>query len=105
MAEARPDGLFPKWDGPRLRKKRSRIQPRTWALVYQQEQVNSAAVFSPDMLSAAVNGARFTGHIASGVPSVRQGKGGSGLIYVLGVDPATSGHTGWCGDWVRSGYA
>lgn len=93
MAEARADGLFPKWDGLRLRKKRARIQPRTWALVYQQEQVNSAAVFSPDMLAAAVNGARFTGHIPTGVPSVRQGKGGSGLIYVLGVDPATSGHT------------
>ena len=93
MAEADADGMFPKWDGPRLQKKRARIQPRTWALVYQQEQVSSDAIFTPDMLAASVNGARFAGPIPRGVDSVRGGKGGDGLVYVMGVDPATSGHT------------
>lgn len=93
MAVPRDDGLFPKWDGPRLRKKRSRIQPRTWAMVYQQEQVNSAAVFSPEMLAAAVNGSRFTGLLPKRVNAVREGRGSDGLIHVLGVDPATSGYT------------
>lgn len=93
MAEARPDGLFPKWDGPRLKKKRARLQPRSWALVYQQEQVNSAAVFSPEMLAAAVNGARFAGPMPRKMNAVREGRGGDGLIHVMGVDPATAGHT------------
>jgi hypothetical protein len=93
LAEPDADGRFIKWDGKRLHKKRSRMQPRTWAMVYQQEQVNTEAIFTPQMLSAAVNGARFAGPIPRNVEAVRGGKGGDGLVYVMGVDPATSGHT------------
>jgi len=93
MAEEVSEGLYPKWDGKRLHKKRARIQPRSWALVYQQEQVNSASIFSPEMLAAAVNGARLTGVMPKNHNAVRQGRGGDGLIHLLGVDPATSGHT------------
>lgn len=93
MAEEVAEGLYPKWDGKRLHKKRARLQPRSWALVYQQEQVNSAAIFSPEMLAASVNGARLTGIMPKNHNAVRGGRGGEGLIYLLGVDPATSGHT------------
>lgn len=92
-AEPDENGLYPKWDGIRLAKKRARIQPRTWAMVYQQEQINTDAIFTPQMLAAAVNGARFAGPMPKNVQAVRGGKGGDGLVYVMGVDPATSGHT------------
>src|SRR5690349_572324 len=32
------DGLYPMWDGPALKKRRSQMSPRNWALVYQQAQ-------------------------------------------------------------------
>jgi len=31
------DGLFPKWDGPRLAKKRARVLPRNWSMIYMQQ--------------------------------------------------------------------
>ena len=93
MAEPDADGLYPKWDGKRLQKKRARMQPRTWATVYQQEQISSEAIFTPQMLAAAVNGARMPGHMPRNHDAVRGGKGGDGLVYLLGVDPATSGYT------------
>ena len=80
MAEEVGEGLYPKWDGKRLYKKRARIQPRSWALVYQQEQVNSAAIFSPEMLAAAVNGARLTGIMPKKHNAVRQGVVGTDLF-------------------------
>lgn len=86
------DGLFPKWDGSRLAKKRGRMQPRTWAMVYMQQQVNSEAIFSPDAVKASINGARFAGLIPKGIPGCREG-GMDGLIVVAGLDPATSGYT------------
>ena len=92
-AEPDEQGLYPKWDGPRLAKKRARIQPRTWAMVYQQEQINTDAIFTPQMLAAAVNGARFAGPMPKNHQAVRGGRGGEGLVYVMGVDPATAGHT------------
>ncbi len=93
MAEPDEQGLYPKWDGKRLTKKRARMQPRTWAMVYQQEQVNTQAIFTAEMVHGALNGARFAGRMPKNVPAVRDGRGGDGLVYVMGVDPATSGHT------------
>lgn len=91
-AEPDADGLFPKWDGPRLAKKRARMQPRTWAMVYMQEQVNSDAVFPPDAVKASINGSRMTGLIPRGMPACRD-NGMDGLVIVAGLDPATTGHT------------
>jgi hypothetical protein len=92
MAEPDAEGLFPKWDGTRLVKKRARMQPRTWAMVYQQEQVNQDAVFAPEAVKAAINGNRMTGPIPRGMVGCRE-NGMDGLIVVAGLDPATSGHT------------
>lgn len=86
------DGLFPKWDGPRLYKKRARMTPRTWSMVYMQSQVSDDAVFDPQAVAAAVNGNRMSGKMPVGMANCRPG-GDDGLIILAGLDPATSGHT------------
>ena len=86
------NGFFAKWDGPRLAKKRRRVSPKAWAMVYQQQQVSDDAVFSPDSVKAAINGNRMTGPIPQGMVNQRA-DGMNGLVIVAGLDPATSGHT------------
>lgn len=86
------DGLYPKWDGIRLAKKRGRMQPRSWAMVYQQEQVNSEAIFTPDSVKASINGNRMSGPVPKGMVGCRE-NGMEGLMVLAGLDPATSGHT------------
>ena len=90
--EADAEGFYAKWDGPRLSKKRRRVSPRAWAMVYQQQQVSEDAIFSPDALKAAINGNRMAGPIPKGMVGQRI-NGMDGLIIVAGLDPATSGHT------------
>lgn len=92
MAEQGEDGLFPKWDGPRLLKKRSRMQPRTWAMVYMQQQVAEDAVFHPDAIQASINGNRLAGLMPRGMANCRE-NGMDGLIVVAGLDPAMAGFT------------
>ena len=86
------DGLFPKWDGSRLAKKRARVSARAWSMVYMQKQVADDAVFSPDAVKASINGNRMTGVMPRGMVNCRP-EGMDGLIIVAGLDPATSGHT------------
>lgn len=94
-ADAEPDehGLYPKWNGPRLAKKRARMQPRTWAMVYMQSQVSDDAVFDPAAVAGVVNGARLAGLMPKDMNAVRNGRGMDGLIAIAGLDPATTGHT------------
>jgi hypothetical protein len=90
-AEPDEDGLFPKWDGPRLHKKRARMTPRTWSMVYMQAQVSDDAVFDPRAVAAAVNGNRMTGLMPRGMNGCRP-NGDDGLIIpavVGGLDPQT----------------
>ena len=86
------DGLFPKWDGERLSKKRRRVSPRAWAMVYMQKQVADDAVFEADAVNHCINGNRLTGPIPKGMVGCRP-NGMEGLIVVAGMDPATSGAT------------
>jgi hypothetical protein len=86
------DGLFPKWDGFRLSKKRARVSPRAWSMVYMQRQVADDGVFDPDAVKASINGNRMTGLIPRGMVNCRP-NGMDGLVIVAGLDPATSGHT------------
>jgi len=86
------DGLWPKWDGPRLAKKRGRMSPRTWALVYMQQQVSEDAIFHPDAVRASINGNRLAGVMPKGMANCRP-EGMDGLIVVAGLDPAMAGHT------------
>lgn len=91
-AEPGEDGLFPKWDGPRLAKKRARVSPRAWALVYQQQQVADEGIFSAEALRASINGNRMTGLMPRGMVNCRP-EGMDGLLCVAGLDPAMAGHT------------
>ena len=90
--DADAEGYYAKWDGPRLSKKRRRVSPRAWAMVYQQQQVSEDAVFNPEMIKAAINGNRMAGPIPKGMVNQRT-NGMDGLIIVAGLDPATTGHT------------
>jgi hypothetical protein len=92
MLEPDGEGLFPKWDGIRLSKKRNRMQPRTWALVYMQQRVLEDSIFHPDALRAAINGQRLTGLIPRGMAGCRP-EGMDGLLVVAGLDPAMAGFT------------
>lgn len=91
-AEPDEDGLFPKWDGPTLAKRRARMTPAAWSLVYQQADAGESAVFNLDDIMGCVNGARMKGLLPR-VPAVRGGEGMDGLICVAGLDPAASGFT------------
>lgn len=90
--DAGPDGLYPKWDGPRLNKKRARVSPRAWSMVYMQRQVADEGIFDPAAVKASINGNRMTGMIPRGMVNCRP-QGMDGLIVVAGLDPATTGHT------------
>jgi hypothetical protein len=92
--DAQPDehGLYQKWSGPRLNKKRGRMQPKTWAMVYMQQQVHEDSVFHPEAVKAAINGNRLRGPIPKGMVNCRP-NGMDGLIVVAGMDPAMAGFT------------
>lgn len=84
------DGYYPKWDGPRLFARRSEVNPSTWALVYQQQDVEEDAVFPLIAVNASINRLRKPGPIKPGVP----GHPNSGnWVTLIGLDPAMSGKT------------
>ena len=89
--EADSEGLFPRWDGTRLKQRRGLLDPKTWAMVYQQQDVESEAVFAPEAVRGSVNGMRACGPLvpgAAGHPVQAQG-----FYTVCGLDPAMSGDT------------
>ena len=81
-------GLFPKWDGPALFKKRARMRPENWARVYQQQQVSGSEIFDPDAVAASINQSRRPGIIPRGMPACRP-EGMDGLVVMAGLDPAS----------------
>lgn len=76
----REDGLWPKWDGPRLAKLRRKLKPATWALVYMQEPVSEEAVFTIEAINGCQDGSRWRGQ----TPKLKN------ATIVAGLDPATS---------------
>ena len=86
------NGLYTKWDGEALNKKRSRMSPNLWAMVYQQQQVHEDSAFPGDAVKGVINGARNIGIIPKGKNGNRH-EGMDGLIVVAGLDPAMSGYT------------
>ena len=92
MAEPDEDGLYWKWGGTQLNKKRAHMSPRNWAIVYQQEAIGGDSIFDPKAVSGCINGNRMTGLIPKGMANCRP-KGMEGLIMVAGMDPATAGFT------------
>ncbi len=49
------NGFFPKWDGQALFRRRSEVTPATWALVYQQEDIQEDSIFPPALVQSCMN--------------------------------------------------
>ena len=86
------DGFYVKWDGEALSKKRSRMSPNLWAMVYQQQHVHEDSAFPVEAIKGVINGARNIGTIPKNKSGNRH-EGMDGLIVVAGLDPAMSGYT------------
>lgn len=86
------DGLYPRWDGKALHRKRGMVGARTWAFCYQQQNLSEDAVFPAELVRKAVNGMRSPGLMHRGGVGYRK-DGMDGLYVVGGVDPAMAGDT------------
>ncbi|MGK5530847.1 hypothetical protein [Streptomyces sp. URMC 129] len=86
------DGLWPMWDGRALAKKRRKMSPRNWSMVYQQEQVADDATFKMAAVQGSVDKRRFAGRMVAGAPGHRK-HGMEGLAVIAGLDPAAAGFT------------
>lgn len=84
------DGLYPKWNGTELYRRRGEVSASTWALVYQQQDVEEDAVFPPMVVNGCVNRMRKPGPLNFNSP----GHPNSGNYTILmGLDPAMTGNT------------
>lgn len=93
---ANEDGLFEKWTGEILSRRRRRMPPSSWARVYQQEQVSAETVFPIDLINEAIYGyspGLLPDSTASMNPDQGRRGGMTGLHVVCGLDPASVGHT------------
>ena len=90
--KADADGLYPKWDGPSLFKRRSEVTPSVWAMVYQQEDVVEDSIFSPTAIAGSVQGMRKRGPLKEGTPGHPRRL--EGQYTIIGLDPAMAGATG-----------
>jgi hypothetical protein len=83
------NGFYPKWDGEALFRRRSEVTPATWALVYQQEDIQEDSIFPPALVQSCMNGRRKVGTLKPGaVGHPEQVEG----YTVIGFDPAMAGH-------------
>ena len=83
------NGFYPKWDGQALFKRRSEVTPSTWALVYQQEDIQEDSIFPPVLVQGATNGMRKRGILkagAAGHPTHVEPH------IIIGFDPAMAGN-------------
>ena len=84
-------GLYPRWSGEHLNRRRGMIDPKTWAMVYQQQDVESTAIFAPECVRGSVAGMRSIGPIIPGAPGHPETI--SSQYIVASMDPAMSGDT------------
>jgi hypothetical protein len=85
------NGLYPKWDGPALFRRRSEVSPSAWALVYQQQDVQEDSIFSPACVQGSLNRMRKRGPLKPGVPGHPREHGA--WYTIMGLDPAMTGNT------------
>lgn len=85
------DGLYPKWDGGALFRRRSEVSPSAWALVYQQQDVQEDSIFPPLCVQGSVNRMRKRGPLKAGNPGHPSEKGS--WYTIMGLDPAMTGNT------------
>ena len=89
---ANEDGLYDMWTGPKLRRKRSTMSPRKWALTYMQESMVEDAIFSTAMVNGSIDGMRPIGRMERGNPGCRD-LGMDGTYVIGGFDPAMTGNS------------
>jgi hypothetical protein len=92
LATPDEEGLYPKWDGRQLFERRSEVGAHTWALVYQQQDVEEDAIFSPVNVYGSINKIRRVGPLEPGKRGHPQDV--TNLYVIMGLDPAMSGKTG-----------
>ena len=89
--EPNEQGLYPKWDGPSLFTRRSEVAPSVWAMVYQQEDVQSDSIFSPTIVAGCVNGMRKRGPLRK--DTAGHPKNVDSTYTIIGFDPAVTGRS------------
>ena len=85
------NGHFVKWDGRRLFERRSEVSPSTWALVYQQQDVEEDAIFPLPVVNGSINRMRKAGRLNFNAPGHPKPEGS--WFVIMGLDPAMSGKT------------
>jgi len=85
------NGLYPKWNGPALFRRRSEVSPAAWALVYQQQDVQEDSIFPPACVQGSVNRMRKRGPLKPGTPGHPAEAGH--WYTIIGLDPAMAGNT------------
>ena len=85
------NGHFVKWDGRRLFERRSEVSPSTWALVYQQQDVEEDAIFPLPVVNGSINRMRKVGKLNFNAPGHPKPEGS--WFVIMGLDPAMSGKT------------
>ena len=89
-AEPDEDGYYEKWSGRALFQRRGEVSPTTWAMVYQQQDVEEDAIFPPALVYASINRMRKPGTIKYGAPGHPEG---GQWVTLIGLDPAMTGKT------------
>lgn len=87
------DGMYPRWDGLHLHRRRGMLATRSWSLAYMQAEVEEDAVFPQELVRGAVNGQRQPGPMSAGAVGHRP-EGMEGLYLIGSMDPAMVGDTG-----------
>ncbi len=80
------------WPGEALYRKRSKMSPKNWSMVYMQAQVVEDATFPTAAVIASIDGMRAAGPMSRGAPGHRAA-GMDGLYVIGGFDPALTGHS------------
>lgn len=86
------DGLYPRWDGTRLYRRRGVLDSRTWSMVYQQQQLPEDSVFPLQVVRECINGRRNTGPMSKEHADHRK-DGMDGLYVICSMDPAMTQDT------------
>lgn len=84
-------GLYPRWSGRNLYNERQSMDPSTWALIYQQQDISDDAIFDPVCVRGSIDGMRKSGRLVPGHPG--HPKDMNGFSIVCGLDPAMVGDT------------
>lgn len=84
------EGLYPAWDGRALSDVRESVRPRTWSLVYMQQEVAEDTVFHPSCVWGSVDRRRKPGPLTAGAWGHPR-NGSEGMHSILSIDPAGTG--------------